>query len=135
MIKILAPIILFSLILLAVVGINYRSNQKREYNPPAEKSVQKPREEPTTKESTSSPAETDLVNKNFVIVKFKEGVDLKTFAKRYDITYDQIEGPSEAGIYRIPVPQDKTVLTMVYLFKKDSDVELAKLEVGYAPGM
>lgn len=135
MIKILAPIILVSLIFLAVVGINYRSNQKRESNPPAEKSVQKPSEEPTIEESTSSPSETDLVNKNFVMVKFKEGVDLKIFAKRYEISYDKIEGPSEAGIYRIPVPQDKTVLTMVYLFEKDSDVESAKPEVGYAPGM
>ncbi len=70
--------------------------------------------------------EPQVVDHEYISVKFKKGVDITEFAKRYNINEDKIEGPSLAEAYRIPVLEGENVVSTVELFEKDPDVVSAK---------
>lgn len=72
------------------------------------------------------PSADGLIDFSIVILQFNEGTDVKAFAKKYNIPFEKIDGPSSAGTYIVPVPEGKSALSAVEIFGKDPDVKSAK---------
>lgn len=84
-----------------------------------------------TQESSDTAKSGSVVDSDYVKVILKEGVVVAEFARRYNIDISKIEGPSSAGVYRVPVIKEKGVFSTVKLFEKDPDVVSANLLLYY----
>lgn len=135
---IILTILTAGLIFGAYVGYQRINNQTVEDIPAGQTATPKPSEIPIPEASREGALsvpfeEPKVVSDEFVKVIFKEGVDITQFAKKYNIDATKIEGPSIAGVYRIPIPQGENTVSAIELFKKDPDVVSAKFEVYAVP--
>ncbi len=136
MIKIIVPaLLIISLVSLIIFRIN---NQAVEDIPASQTTILKPSETPIPEASREGELlvpfeEPKVVSDQFVKVIFKEGTDITQFAKKYNIDATKIEGPSIAGVYRIPVPEGENIVSAIALFRKDPDVVSAKFELYAVP--
>lgn len=73
-----------------------------------------------------TPKDVNLIEPGLVYVEFNEGLDVEEFAQKYNIPFNKIKGPSQSGIYVVPVPKGQTALYAVTIFEEDPMVKSAK---------